>query len=125
MWKITRIYFDLWNLIYRTLIDPKPFRGRFILLDRFVKSYDETRHVLLFDSENYAAIYDEIRYCRSLKSSITYICFSLLNDNQSRFLWFFTYRKKHWDVIIHINKDQNLYSYNIFLEKRSYQLAKK
>ena len=57
--------------------------------------------------------------------------FSLLSENQSWFLWFFALGKTltlH-NVIIHIksvlNKDQNHYYCNIFLEKCLYQLVKK
>ena len=51
-------------------------RIRFYKIDGFIRIYDGTRHLTLFDSEKYGAIYDRIRYLISLKSGITYI-FSL------------------------------------------------
>ena len=81
----------------------------------------------MFSSEKYNAIYDRIRYFISLKSGITYI-----------FPNYFAKVMIHWlykkiltlhDVTIHIkpvlNKGKNHYYYKIFLEKSSYQLAKK
>ena len=58
-----------------TLIDPKLLRIRFGKIDGFIRTYDETRYLTLFDSEKYDATYDRIRYLISLKSVITYIFF--------------------------------------------------
>ena len=38
-----------------------------------MRIYDQTRHLTVFGSETYDAIYDRIRYVVSLKSDITYI----------------------------------------------------
>ena len=51
----------------------KPLRIRFDKIDGIIKIYDGTRHLRLFSTKKYDAIYDRIRYLISLKSSITYI----------------------------------------------------
>ena len=58
-----------------TLIDPKLLRIRFGKIDGFIRTYDGTRYLTLFDSEKYDATYDRIRYLISLKSGIIYIFF--------------------------------------------------
>ena len=58
-----------------TLIDPKLVSIRFGKIDGFIRTYDGTRYLTLFDSEKYDATYDRIRYLVSLKSGITYIYF--------------------------------------------------
>ena len=65
----------IYNISYKTLIDPKPLHIRFDQIERFIRIYDETRYLTLFGSEKYEAIYHRIRYHMSLKSSITYIFF--------------------------------------------------
>ena len=120
------------EILYRTLIGPKPLRIRFDKINGFIRIYDGTRHsVVLLGSEKYDAIYNRIRYLISLKSSITYM-----------FSYYFAKIKvESYDssptgkrltlhnVIIVIksvlNKDKNHYYYNIFLGKFVYQLAKK
>ena len=72
----------IYNISYKTLIDPKPFRIRFDQTDGFIRIYDVIRYLTLFRSEEYEAIYNRIRYLISLKSDITYI-FSLFCENQS------------------------------------------
>ena len=37
----------------------------------FIRDYDGTKYLVLFDSEKYDAIYDRIRYLTDLKSNIT------------------------------------------------------
>ena len=39
----------------------------------FIRDYDGTKYLVLFDSEKYDAIYDRIRYLTDLKSNITYV----------------------------------------------------
>ena len=58
---------------YKTLIDTKPLRIRFDKIDGFIRIYDGTRYLTIFSSEKYDAIYNRIRYLRSLKCGITYI----------------------------------------------------
>ena len=63
----------IYDISYKTLIDPKPLRIRFDKIGGFIRIDDETRYLGLFDCEKYDAIYDRIRYLISLKSDITYI----------------------------------------------------
>ena len=121
----------LHDISYKTLIDPKPMRIRLDKIGGFIRIYDGTRNLTLFGSQKYDAVYDRIRYLISLKNCITYI-----------FSHFFAKIKLDsfdslpkekiltWhNVIIQIksvlNKNKNHGYYRIFLEKCSYQLAKK
>ena len=63
----------IYNISYKTLIDPKPLCIRFDQIDEFIRIYDGTRYLTLFGSEEYEAIYNRIRYLISQKSGITYI----------------------------------------------------
>ena len=63
----------IYDISYKTLIGPKSLRITFHKIDGFIRIYDGTRYLTLFDSENYDAIYNRIRYLISLKISITYI----------------------------------------------------
>ena len=51
----------------------KSLRIRFYKIDGCISIYDRTRYLTLFSSENYDAIYDRIRYHKSLKHGMTYI----------------------------------------------------
>ena len=111
------------------MICPKPLHIRFNKTDEI---YDGNRYLVLFGPEKYDTIYNiRIRYLKSLKSSIKY--------NFSRY--FAKIKVDSYDslptektltshnVIILIksilNEDKNHYYCKIFLEKCSYQLAKK
>ena len=76
----------IYNVSYKTLINPKPLSIRFDKIDGFIRIYHGTRYLTLFGPEKYNTIYDRIKYRISLKSGITYIFFSLFCENQSRFL---------------------------------------
>ena len=85
----------------------------------------------MFGTRKYDAFYDRIRYLISLKSSITYIFshyFAKIKVDSYDSLPIEKTLTLH-NVIILIksvlNKDKNHYYYKIFLEKCSYQLAKK
>ena len=39
----------------------------------FIRDYDGTKYLVLFDSEKYDAIYDRIRYLTDFKSNIIYV----------------------------------------------------
>ena len=51
----------------------KPLRIRFNKIDGFVRVYDGTTYLVLFQSEKYDSIYNRIRYIISVKSGITYV----------------------------------------------------
>ena len=62
----------IYDISDKTLINPKRLRIRFDKIDGFIRMYDGTRYLTLFGYENYAAIYDRMRYFISLKSGITF-----------------------------------------------------
>ena len=106
-------------------------RIRFDKRDGFIRVNDGTRYLTLFGSEKYDAIFNNIRYLRSLKSSLTYIFshyFAKIKVDSYDSLPIEKRLNLH-SVIILIksvfNKDKNHDYYEIFLEKFSYQLAKK
>ena len=118
----------VYNISYESLIDSKPSCIRFDKIDRFIRVYDGTRYLILFESEQYDSIYQRIRYLVSVKSDITYTvshnyatikvdsCVSLPLEKIMTF----------HNVIILINsvlkKYKNSCYYNIFLEKAFYEL---
>ena len=116
---------------YKTLIDSKPLHIRFDKTDGFIRIYDGTRYLMFFGSEKYDAIYNRIRYLLRLKSGEAYIFshyFAKIEIDSYDSLPI-EKRLTLYNVIIHIksvlNKDEKHYNYKIFLEKCSYQLAKK
>ena len=62
-----------YDISYKTLIGSKPLRIRFDKIDGFIRIYDGSRYLTLFNPEKYDAIYDRYRYLISLKNGITYI----------------------------------------------------
>ena len=113
----------IYEMLYKTLINPKPLHIRFDKIDGFIRTYGGTRYLTLFCPEKYNTIYGKIKYLISLKSGITFI-FSH---------YFAKIKVDSYDplnnVIILIksalNKYKNHYYHKIFLEKCSYQSAKK
>ena len=109
------------------MIGAKPLLIRFNKIDRFFRDYDGNKCLILFSLEKYDAVYNRIRNSMGLKSSITYV-FSCNFEIKIDWQWFASRKKQilH-NVIIHIksvlNKYQNLYFYNMFVEKVSYHLA--
>ena len=99
-------------------------------IEGFTRVYDGTRYLVLFGLEKYDAIYNRIKYLLSQKSSITYV-FSHYYAKIKIDSYDSLSVEKTWTlytlyiVILHIksvlNKDQNQYYCNIFLEKCSYQ----
>ena len=115
----------IYHVSYKTSIGPKPFRIRFDKIDGFIRIYDGTRYLKLFGSENYDPIYNRFIYLISLKGSITYTFshyFSKIKVGSYDFLPVGKRLTLHKSVV---NKDKNHYYYKIFVEKCSYQLAKK
>ena len=113
------------------MIGSKALLTRFDKIGGFIGIYDGTRCLVLFSPEKYDAIYNRIKYLVSQKSGITYI-FSHYYAN----IKVDSYDSLHIEKILTLhnvimliksvlNKDQNPYYYNVFLEKCSYQLDKK
>ena len=63
----------IYDISYKTLIDPKPLGIRFFKIDGVIRIYDGTRYLTLFGSEKDEAVYNRIRYLISQKCGITYI----------------------------------------------------
>ena len=123
-------HWKIYVISYKTLIGAKPLRIRFDKIDGFIRVYDGSIYVILFGLRKYDSIYNRIRYLISQKSGIK----SVISCNFARIkvdLYGSLPLEKTstlHNVIIHksvLNKDQNHYCYNIFLEKCFYQLAKK
>ena len=100
-------------------------------MNGFIRTYDGTRYIVLFDPEKYDIIYNRIRDIISPKSSITYIFsnyYLKIKVDSYDSLPIEKILTLH-NVIILIklvlDKDQCRYYCNIFLEKYTYQLAKK
>ena len=121
----------IYDISYKTLIDPKSLRIRFDKIDGLMRVYDGTSYLTLFGSEKYDAIYDRIRYLISLKSGITYIFshdLTKIKVDSYDSLPIENILTLHNVVILIksvLNKDKNPYYYKIFLEQYSNQLAKK
>ena len=96
-----------------------------------IRIYEGTRYLRLFGTEKYDAIYDRIRYLKSLKSSITYFLSHYFAKIKVDSYDSLSIEKtlNLYNVVIHIKsaliKDKNNRYYKIYLEKCSYKLAKK
>ena len=51
----------------------KPLRIRLITVDGFIRAYNGTRYLVLFDPENYVCICNRIRYLIGQESAISYV----------------------------------------------------
>ena len=121
----------IYDTSYKIVIGPKLLCIRFDRIDGSVKIYNGAKYLVFFSPEEYDAIYNRIRYLISLKSSITYVSFHY-HAKIKVDLYNSLPREKtltlHSVIILIksvLNKDQNYYYYNVFLEKCSYHLAKK
>ena len=79
----------IYDISYKTLIDPTVFRIRFDKTEGFIRIYYGTRYLTLLSSEKYDAIYNRIRYPVSLKSGIANIlchCFAKIKVDSYDFL---------------------------------------
>ena len=110
------------------MIFAKPLRIRFDKVNGFIRVYDGTTYLTLFDSEKIDVIYNSIRYLIELNSGMTYVIshnYAKVKVYSYDFLPLGKTVTFH-NVIIHtksfLNKGQNHYYYNIFLENGSYQL---
>ena len=82
----------------------KPLRIRFDKIHGFIRVYDRTRYLVLFDTEKYDSIYNRIIFSISHKSDITYVI-SHIMQNQNWFIWLFVSRRNivfAWFYNIHL-----------------------
>ena len=63
----------IYDISYKTLIDPKSVRIRFNQIHGFIRIYDGTRYLKLLGSEECESVCNRIRYLISQKGGITYI----------------------------------------------------
>ena len=122
---VIRKYFGFW------LIGAKPLRIMFYKVHRFIKDYDGTKYLILFSPKEYDAFFDRIRYLIGLKSGISCVDshnYAKIKIDSDDHLALEKKASLH-DVVILIksvfNKNHNQYYHKTFLEKCSYQLAKK
>ena len=60
----------IYKVFYNTFIGAKPLRIIYNKLDGFVRDYDGTKYLVLFDSEKDHAIFDRVIYLVGLISCI-------------------------------------------------------
>ena len=116
----------IYDISYKSLIDAKRLHIRLYKIDGFIRVYDGTRYLLLFGPKKFDDIYDRTRYLVGLTSGITYVFphnYAKIKVDPYNSLPLEETLTLH-NVIIRIksviNKDQNLYYHNLFLEKCSY-----
>ena len=121
----------IYEIPYKTLIGSKPLCNRVNKKMNLLEFLMELDNLTLFGSEKYDAFYDRIRCLISLNSGITYIlshCFAKIKVNSYDSLPILKRLTLNNFIILIksvLSKDKNHYYYKIFLEKCSYQLAKK
>ena len=119
---------SVYDMSYKTSRDPKSLRISFDKIHGFIMVLDgKNKHLVLFDYGLFHKICEKIKYHISKKSGIT----NSINCNFGRIRidsWNSLPVKKiltFHNVIILIksvvNKNENKYCYNIFLEKVSYK----
>ena len=113
----------IYDISYKTLIDPKFLCVKFDKIDGLIRIYDGTRYLTLFEPIATEPIYNRIRYSISVKSTITYTFshyFAKIKCESSDSLPIEKMFYLH-NVIISIksvlNKHKNHYYYKIFLER--------
>ena len=121
----------IYDISDKTLIGSDPLRIRFDKIDGIIGIYDRGRYLTLFGTERYDAIFNKVRCLISIKSGITYTIshnFAKLKvDSYDSLQIEKTFTLHNFIILIKLvlSKDKNHYYYKIFLEKCSYQLAKK
>ena len=123
----------VYNTLYKRLIGSKSLDIRFDKINGFIRVYDATRYLVLFEREKYDSICNRIRYLISVKSGITYIVFHNYKKKQNKKNnKVESYNSQPLEktitfhnVVTHIrsvwNKGKNNYYSKIFLEKASYK----
>ena len=119
----------VYNMSYKILIGAKPLRIRFNEVGGFIRIFDGTRYLVLFGPEECDVIFNRIRYLIGVNSSITYVIshyYAKIKVDLYNFLLLEKTLKFHYVKLTKsiFNKEKNIYYYNIFLEKGSYELPK-
>ena len=66
----------------KTFMGAKPLRIWFEKIDRFIKTYDGIRYLVLFASERYYVIYDRINYLVSEKAVLNVVFIIILQESE-------------------------------------------
>ena len=114
---------SVYDISYKTSMDPKPLRIRFDKIDRFIRVRGgEFRHLVLFDHGLFDQICDKIKYLISEKTGIadsTNHNIGKIRINSYNFLpieKILTFHNDKTLIKSVVNKNKNEYYYNIFLE---------
>ena len=120
----------VYNISYKTPIGAKPFRIRFDKIDGFIRVYDVTIYLVLFEAEKCNFFYSRIKYRIGVKSGIIYVIshnFAKIKVDSDYSLPLGKTLTFH-NVAILIrsvfNGEENNYYYNLFLEKGLDELPK-
>ena len=116
------------NISYKTLIGAKPLCIRLDKVHGFIRVYDGTRYLALFELGKYCAILNRIRHLIGVKSSIKYV----ISHNYKKIkVDLYNSLPVEETLTLHnvtiltksiLNKDKNNCYYHIFLEKGSCEL---
>ena len=120
-----------YNISYKASTGPKPFCIKFDKIDGFIISLDgKIKHLVLFDYGLSDEICDKIKYLISQKSATTnrinYNFEKIKTDSYNSLPIkknIDCYNTHNVTILIKsvVNKNENKYYYNIFLEKGSYK----
>ena len=117
-----------YNISYKASAGPKPFCIKFDKIDGFIISLDgKIKHLVLFDYGLSDQICDKIKYLISQKSGTTnrinYNFRKIKTDSYNSLPIKKILTVHNVTILIKsvVNKNENKYYYNIFLEKGSYK----
>ena len=87
---------SVYNISYKTLTGPKPFRIRFGKINRFIISLDgKIKHLILFDYGLFIKICDMIKYLISKKVVLQLVLIMILERSELIHLILYLF-KKYW-----------------------------
>ena len=113
----------IYGVLYKRLIGAKTLSSFFDKVNGFIRDYDWSKYLVLFDYEKYDATYDRTTYLSGITYVFSYNYETIKIDSDDELPLEKTLTLHN--VIIFIksvfNKDQNYYYYNTFLGKCSYQ----
>ena len=118
---------SVYNISYKTPTGPKPLRIRFNKIDGFIIALDsKNKHLILFDDGLFNKICDKVKYFFSKESGIPNSInhnFGKIRIDSSNSLPIKKIVTFHVIILNKtvVNKNENKYYYNIFLEKGSYK----
>ena len=87
---------SVYNISYKTLTGPKPFRIRFDKIDRFIISLDgKIKYLILFDYGLFIKICDKIKYLISKKVVLQLVLIMILERSELIHIILYLF-KKYW-----------------------------